>query len=235
MKIAICDDERSDLELLKTYCKQFDPELPVSSFLSGEDLIEAFKADFFDLVFLDIEMGKLNGLEVGNQLIQLQPRPVIIFTTQSLNYAVRGYGIALRYLPKPISYETFCHVMRLALERILPYRLSICINGVQRFISITDIVYFEVLRHQLVIHLRNDEELSTRGSLAEMIAQIPIGCLSQPHKSYHINMEYVDKLTRQDIIMTNGDAIPIGRSRKETFQSQLLNYMKGNHLNEYLD
>lgn len=48
-------------------------------------------------------------------------------------------------------------------------------------------------------------------------------------------MEFVDKLTRQDAILTNGVAIPIGRSKKDTFQSQLLNYMKGNHLNEYLD
>lgn len=105
----------------------------------------------------------------------------------------------------------------------------------QRFIPITDIIYFEVLKHQIVIHLRSGEALTMRGSLGEIITQIPNGCFSQPHKSYYINMEFVDKLTRQDAILTNGVAIPIGRSKKDTFQSQLLNYMKGNHLNEYLD
>lgn len=235
MKIAICDDEPSDLAIIKQYCKQFDPALSATTFVCGEALLNAFKDDYYDLIFLDIEMGKLNGLDVGKQLVRLQPKPVIVFTTQSLNYAVRGYGIALRYLPKPITYDTFCHVMRLAMERILPYRLDVTINGVQKFIPITDIVYFEVLKHQIVIHLRSGEALTMRGSLGEIITQIPNGCFSQPHKSYYINMEFVDKLTRQDAILTNGVAIPIGRSKKDTFQSQLLNYMKGNHLNEYLD
>ena len=63
-------------------------------------------------------MGQLNGLELGARLIRLSPKPVIVFTTQSLNYAVRGYGIAMRYLPKPITYDTFSDVMRLAMERI---------------------------------------------------------------------------------------------------------------------
>lgn len=235
MKIAICDDERADVELLKRYCKQFDTEMPISSFYSGEDLIDAYSADHFDIIYLDIEMGKLNGLEVGKQLIQIQPRPVIVFTTQSLNYAVRGYGIALRYLPKPISYETFSHVMHLALERILPYKLSVCINGVQKVISLSDILYFEVLRHHLVIHLRGGNILSARGSLSEIITQITNGSFSQPHKSYYVNMEYVDMFTRQDVVMTNGDVIPIGRSHKDLFQLQLGNYMKGNHMNEYWD
>lgn len=235
MRIAICDDEQSDLAIIKQYCKQFDPELSVSMFDCGEALLSAFKDDYFDLIFLDIEMGTLNGLDVGKQLVKFQPKPVIVFTTQSLNYAVRGYGIALRYLPKPITYETFCHAMRLALERIAPYRINININNAQNFFPVTDVVYIEVLKHQIVIHLRSGEVLSTRGTLTKIIAQIPNGCFSQPHKSYYINMEYVDKLTRQDVILTNGEIIPIGRSRKEIFQTQLLNYMKGNHLSEYLD
>ena len=198
-------------------------------------MLDAVENDFFDLIFLDIEMGRLNGLDVGKQLTKQQPRPLIIFTTQSLNYAVRGYGIALRYLPKPITYDTFCHVMRLALERILPYRLNVMVNGEQKYLSVTEVVYFEVLKHQILIHLRTGEVISMRGSLGEIMSQIPGGSFSQPHKSYYINMEFVDRLTRQEIFMTNGDSIPVGRSRKDAFQAQLLSYMKGNHLSEYLD
>ncbi len=235
MRIAICDDEKSDIELIQKYCEQYSSDFSISSFICGEDLLIAFKNEYFDLVFLDIEMGKMNGLEVGRQLAKLQPRPVVIITTQSLNYAVRGYGIALRYLLKPITYDTFCHIMRLALDHILPYRLNVVINKAQIFIPICDIVFFEVLRHQVVIHLRAGEVLSMRGSLSDIMAQIPSGQFSQPHKSYYINMDYVDKLMRQEIILTNGARIPVGRSRKEVFQSQLLDYMKGNHSNEFGD
>lgn len=108
MRIAICDDDQSDLAIIKQYCTQFNPEFSVSAFLCGEDLLRASNDGKFDLIFLDIEMGKLNGLDVGKQLVKLQPKPVIVFTTQSLNYAVRGYGIALQYLPKPITYVRAC-------------------------------------------------------------------------------------------------------------------------------
>ena len=235
MRIAICEDERSDQELLEGYCKQFNPEDSVFSFQDGESLLSAFREDCFDLVFLDIELGGLNGLDVGKALIELRPRPVIVFTTQSLHYAVRGYGIALRYLTKPISYEMFDSVMRLAREKLRPRALAISVAGTQRFIPITEILYIESLRHQLVVHLLSGERLLTRGNLSEIISRIPDGSFSQPHKSYCVNMEYVDSLAPQGIILTNGDMIPIGRTRKELFHAQLFDYMKGSHSNEYMD
>lgn len=235
MKIAICDDDAADLKLMQSYCARYDPTIPTTAFTSGEALLEAYGKDFYDLVFLDIEMGQLNGLELGARLIRLSPKPVIVFTTQSLNYAVRGYGIAMRYLPKPITYDTFSDVMRLAMERILPQKISIFSNGMQMLIPINEIMYFEVLRHQLLIHLNNGENISVRSTLTEAISQVPHSIFAQPHKSYYINMEYVDRLTQQNITMTNGDLIPIGRSRKNDFQHRLSEYIKGTRLYEHMD
>lgn len=235
MKIAVCDDDQRDLKLLESYCRQFDPEIPVAMFSSGEALLEAYRKDFYDLVFLDIELGRLNGLEAGKRLAGMSPKPIIVFTTHSSSYAVRGYGIAMRYLTKPIAYDTFSAVMKLALEQILPRKIIIISNGIQRIVPIGEILYFEVLRHQLFVHLKSGESLSMRRTLAEVIEQIPCGPFAQPHKSYYINMEYVDRLTQQNITMTNGDLIPISRSRKNNFQLRLNEYMEGNRLNEYMD
>ena len=232
MKIAICDDDAADLKLMQSYCSRYDSTIPTAAFTSGEALLEAYGKDFYDLVFLDIEMGQLNGLELG---ARLSPKPVIVFTTQSLNYAVRGYGIAMRYLPKPITYDTFSDVMRLAMERILPQKISIFSNGMQMLIPINEIIYFEVLRHQLLIHLSSGENISVRGTLTEAISQVPHSIFAQPHKSYYINMEYVDRFTPQNITMTNGDLIPIGRSRKNDFQHRLSEYIKGKRLYEHMD
>lgn len=235
MKIAICDDEAADLRLIQSYCAQYDPQIPTAAFYSGEALLEAYKSDFYDLVFLDIEMGQMNGLEVGTRLINMPQKPVIVFTTQSLNYAVRGYGIAMRYLPKPITYDMFSAVMELALERILPEKISVLSNGEQVLIQISEILYFEILRHQLFVHLRSGEKISVRGTLTEIISQVSHRSFVQPHKSFYINMEYVDRLTQQNIKMTNGDLIPIGRSKKDNFQLRLSEYVKENHLYEHLD
>lgn len=235
MKIAICDDETEDLKIIQSYCSKYNPTIPTGVFQSGEALLEAYKSSFYDLVFLDIEMGQMNGLEVGGKLINMPQKPVIVFTTHSLNYAVRGYGIAMRYLPKPITYDVFSNVMELALERILPKKISVLSNGEQVFIPISEILYFEILRHQLFVHLNSGEKLSMRGTLTELISQVSQRTFVQPHKSYYINMEYVDRLTKQNIVMTNGDLIPIGRSKKDYFQLRLSEYVKGNHLYEHLD
>lgn len=234
MKIAICDDETEDLKIIQSYCSKYNPTIPTGVFQSGEALLEAYKSSFYDLVFLDIEMGQMNGLEVGGKLINMPQKPVIVFTTHSLNYAVRGYGIAMRYLPKPITYDVFSNVMELALERILPKKISVLSNGEQVFIPISEILYFEILRHQLFVHLNSGEKLSMRGTLTELISQVSQRTFVQPHKSYYINMEYVDRLTKQNIVMTNGDLIPIGRSKKDYFQLRLSEYVKGNHLYEHL-
>ena len=65
MKIAICDDDAADLKLMQSYCARYDPTIPTTAFTSGETLLEAYGKDFYDLVFLDIEMGQLNGLAPG--------------------------------------------------------------------------------------------------------------------------------------------------------------------------
>lgn len=229
MKIAICDDEQSDLIRIHSYCQKYDGSIPVQLFSSGAHLLEAFRADFFDLVFLDIEMAAPNGLAVGAELIRNNPKPVIIFTTQSLNYAVRGYGIAMRYLPKPIDYDTFSGVMRLAMEKILPHKISVTRNGEQLIIPVSDISYFEVIRHQVIFHLETQETITVRGSLADVMNQLSRNWFAQPHKSFCVNMDHIDRVSRQAITMTNGETVPIGRNKSDFFQKQLDEYLKGSH------
>lgn len=235
MKIAVCDDDERDLQLMLSFCRQYAPETQTLAFRDGETLLSAFKSDFFDLVFLDIEMGHPNGLEVGTQLVNTSRKPIIVFTTHSLNYAVRGYGIALRYLPKPISYDSFSAVMKLALEQILPQKLTLSSNGIQTVLSIRDILYFEVLRHQLIAHLTDGKTITVRDTLTDTIERVPHRAFVRPHKSYYINMDYIDRLTQHNITMTNGDIIPVGRSKKTEFFLRFNEYMRGSNSNEYLD
>lgn len=227
MRIAICDDEPRDQALIQDYCVQYDPSLTTACFSSGEELLAAFESCFYDLVFLDIEMGKLNGLELGKILVGRDPKPVIVFTTQSLGYAVHGYGIAIKYLTKPITYEVFSKAMVLALEQIMPRKIRVVSSGSERLIAVCDIVYFEVLDHQVYLHLSGGEKLSMRSTLSEIMEQLPGGIFVQPHKSFYINMDHIKGISQQSIIMTNGQSIPIGRSKKELFQNRLSAFMKG--------
>lgn len=226
MKIAVCDDEQADLCLMLEHCRRFDPGISAAAFTSGEALLDAYKSDYFDLVFLDIEMERMNGLEVGKHLLDISPKPVIVFTTQSLSYAVRGYGIAIRYLPKPITYDTFYEVILLAQAQILPQKIRLFVGGEQKYVSVNEILYFEVLNHQLLVHRHNSESLVMRETLSEIVSRVPQPAFAQPHKSYYINMAYVDRLTQQRITMTNGYVIPIGRSKKARFLLCFSEYMR---------
>lgn len=78
MNIAICDDEQQDIDILYNYCKSCKLPYNISTFLSASALLEAFKSQFYDLIFLDIEMDKPNGFEVGSILAGYSPRPVMV-------------------------------------------------------------------------------------------------------------------------------------------------------------
>lgn len=230
MNIAICDDEKRDLERIASYCRRFDASHALHAFSSGDELLAAFDGTFFDLVFLDIEMDGSDGLTVGARLMERERKPIIIFTTHSLNYAVRGYGIALRYLPKPIEYETFAAVMKLVTDKLQPQKISVSCGGEQLLIPVDDILYFEVIRHNVIFHLRDGATISVRASLSQIKDQLSHGWFAQTHKSYCVNMDHIDRMSRSEITMINGERIPIGRNRSEAFQTQLQEYLKGNTL-----
>ena len=225
MKIAICDDEPADLERLKIYCIQYNKNIPLELFSSGTELLSTYDTDYYDIVLLDIEMPAPDGLSVGKALSEMPHPPVIIFTTNSMNYAIQGYGIALRYLLKPIRYSDFFSVIQLALSKISSQKISVNSRGEQILIPIKDILYVEVQHHDLIIHLCNNNSLETRGSLEWIMSKLEHSTFAQPHKSYCVNLEYIDRMTRQTVTMTNGDIIPISRGKSESFQAQLNAFM----------
>lgn len=230
MKIAICDDEREDLYNLRDFCVRFDASLSVDLFDSGTSLLSSFEKHFYDIIFLDIEMSAPNGLEVGTILAQKRPAPLIFFVTQSLNYAIRGYGIATRYLPKPIDYETFSSVMDLAIEKIRPQKIIINSNGEQYIISVNDLSYIEVIRHQVLYHFNNRNVICTRGTLSGAISSIGSNHFAQSHKSYYVNLDQIDRVSRQNITMTNGELVPIGRTNYEGFHKLFEQFLKRSNL-----
>ena len=96
MKIAVCDDEQHDLDLLCALIHQYNSAFDLTAFHRADALLDAFQADFFDLVFLDIEMEAPNGFEAAELLMSRPEKPLIVFVTNSSAYTLRGYGVAFR-------------------------------------------------------------------------------------------------------------------------------------------
>lgn len=227
MKIAICDDELTDCELLYSYCKQYNSKLDITLFFSASDLYDAFQKTFFDLIFLDIEMQRPNGYEIAEKLAASASKPIIIFITKTLNYAVRGYGIAFRYLPKPIKYDLFSKTLEEVSPYLVPQKIVIPYQNEEKVLAITDILYFEVYVHEVTFHLTSAKPIKANGTLAYYIDMIRSPHFIQIHKSYCINLNYVDRAGKQHIFLTNGDKLPLGRIYKEHFHQRLRIFLKG--------
>lgn len=227
MKIALCDDDLPDLNLLVTYCRQYDASLPIVTFSSAREMLKAYIQDPFDIVFLDIEMAHPNGYEAAVELSNQPSPPIIIFTTKSLNYAIRGYGIALRYLPKPISYQMFISALQIALEQKTPAKIYIEAESKTFIFVLSEIKYVESFGHYITVHSKSKTKTTIRYSFSSFLAKLPSVWFVQTQKSYCVNMNYIEHVEKKDLVLIDDSIIPIGRRYRKQFDAKLLNFLKG--------
>lgn len=225
MRIAICDDEPRELELLHSFLLRYDATLPYTLFSSAQDLLDASSSTFFDIIFMDIEMRSPNGYDAAVSLMQNETRPLIIFVTKSSSYTILGYGVAFRYLKKPISYDAFSAVLKLALEEVVPQKLPITANGETILLAIQDIYYFEIFGHVLQVHTTRGV-YPYRASLSDVISVLNGTHFAQPHKSFYVNLAYIDQLNARRLFLTTGTKIPIASLRKNEFMQAFQAFLR---------
>lgn len=100
MKFALCDDNPNELRQIRDYLLRYNAQANWKGFASSEELLAAFRRDYFDIVLLDIEMEGMNGYQAAEELNKLPDIPLIIFITQSGAYIIRGYGGCLSVFEK---------------------------------------------------------------------------------------------------------------------------------------
>lgn len=225
MKIAVCDDEKDDLMRHRDYIQIYDSSLSFDLFSSAEELLTAFEKEFYDIVFLDIEMTPIDGFTAAQTLVKKFAEPLIIFTTKSSKFTIRGYEVAFRYLVKPVMYDEFARVLKAALDEAIPKRLYLESNNQQFIVSLKEILYFEVLDHVIVIHTLSDT-LYYRDALKNVENMIAGSTFARPHNSYIINLEHIFRITQKEITMKNGFKINISRKKKDEFFSRMYQYLR---------
>jgi len=120
-RIAVCDDEPSELEDIVQSVKRYDVhgDFDIENYTDGAVLLSdlQLKKNFFDLLLLDIEMPS-NGFQIAQTLTQMEKHPLVIFVTKRHEYAVQGYGIAFRYLVKPLDESLFTAAMDAVVQEL---------------------------------------------------------------------------------------------------------------------
>lgn len=225
MKIAVCDDEQHDLDLLCALIHQYNSAFDLTAFHRADALLDAFQADFFDLVFLDIEMESPNGFEVAELLMSRFEKPLIVFVTNSSAYTLRGYGVAFRYLTKPIVYDSIKPVLDLALEQIIPQKITLPQKDRTLLLAISEIYCVEIRNHTTILCTKSGQ-YEIRRSLKDIEAQLPAMRFAKPHNSYIVNLSEVRSMTAKSLTLTNGDQIPVSQRNRKPFEQALFQYVR---------
>ncbi len=227
MRIALCDDEVTELKKLEQLCEQYDTmkKFEIVSFSTAAELWEKTKKRKFDIILLDIEMEKPTGFEIAQQLVKNENPPIIIFATKSQTYCVRGYGIAFRYLVKPIQWENFRDAMDAAVLETEANRLMLDVDNGKCLIPVRDILYIETYDHSTIVHTLS-HSYTVRIPLSELASRLPRKNFVSPQKSYLVNMYYILSTTPKDVKLTSGAVIPISRRKRAEF-NECLNVFLG--------
>ena len=238
MLIAICDDEKSEREqvggiLVQKMKKRGEP-LQIAYFEQGEDLIEQYESEDqypgYDLIFMDIYLQRLSGMEIIRRLRKHDRNVAVIFMSSSPDYAIESYDVwADGYLLKPIVRDKVENVLNRFMEYRYPKNKKslLMVNGSSsRRISYDDIMYIESRRMNLRIVCAKGVEHTIRKKLDEVQAELTQPRFLKCNQSYIVNMDYITRADT-DFTMENGDRIPIKvRERKRIREKYFANVLE---------
>lgn len=234
VKVAFCDDDTSVLGELKglvdQYCTKRNLEIEYNIFYSSLELLDKIeKGVRYDILFLDVILPNENGIDIAREIRQYDSVVKIIFLTSSSEFAVQSYTVdAYFYQLKPIWEENFFRLMDAAIsecqkeqQRSLILR---CKNGIAR-IDLDRLEYCEVLGRTLLFHIENGKVLEGTGSMDKLYGQLSqYENFMRPHRSFLINMEYIQKISHKSIMMENQTEIPIPHGKCCEIKNLYLEY-----------
>lgn len=231
MNCIIVDDERLAREVLENYISR-TPQLTLTASLSNAmDLFRHLHADTrTDLIFLDIKMPEISGLELISALKNV---PDVIFTTAYHEHALDAFNLnATDYLLKPFSYERFLQAVSKSSYKNARKDTAPRAGGEQRFfvksdkrlvsINANDILYIEGLKNYYVIVTRDNRSTivhNTLGNLEISLSQYPQ--ILRIHRSFFVNIQAIKEISGGDVLLVNNKEIPVSQMYREALMAKL--------------
>lgn len=226
-KIAICDDEPADItyveNILKKWSLEREQKIEVDQYCSAEAFLFEYESKKdYDILFLDIEMDKMDGVTMAKQIRQENESVQIVFITGYSEYIYEGYEVAaLHYLMKPVREDKLFSVMDRAVQRIQRNErmLYLDIKGEMIRIPLYEIRYLEVLRNYVTVHAKQD--YTVKKTLGEIENELDERFL-RTGRSYVINLKLVRRVTKTEVYLSDGTAIPLPRGQYDVLNRAII-------------
>lgn len=228
LKIAVCDDEKYYLDEARKIILDFfaDNRVDIYTF----DKVFGCHDNFFDIVILDIEMPKVNGIEFAEYIRSKNKRTRIIFLTNYLEYATEVYD----------TEHTF-YVLKKDAERRLPDALKKAVNQLKKLqnelvtvetvdsvlmqLYVEDMIYFERTGRVTIINTV-DGAVRTASNFDELLKAVGSGNMIRCYRSYVVNMRYIKSFSGDKVILTDGTVLPVSRNYSKDLKENFINHVK---------
>lgn len=232
MNIAVIDDDKKSAQQIKTMLKSFAEEklfwLDIKLFHSGEDFMAAFEPNGFNIIFMDIYMDKMSGIETAKAIRESDNNCLIIFLTTSLEHMPDAFSChAFEYVVKPINRERLFSVMDDALKIVPDFLKYIEFQCKRKKVTllIPDIVSAVSNGHYLIIQDKNSAEYSARMTLTEFTGLIHNDSrFLIINKGIMVNMDYIETIKGNSCILTDSRKFPIKVRECAAIEQTWLNY-----------
>ena len=230
--IAIAEDDPQDAAALRACVRHFFEEAgeacDIREFSDGIQLVRS--PETYDVVFLDIRMGELDGVETARFLRRISQSTVLIFVTNMAQFAIHGYEVdAMDFILKPIDQPAIDRVLTKAMKRIqgrTGVQLILKTPAGTTRISSNSVYYVEVYNHELVYHT-DGGDVRVRGQLSEVHERLENQHFMLCNRSYLVNLRYISSLSENHLIVA-GASIPISKSRRKEIEQRFVDYLGEN-------
>ena len=242
LKIGICDDEAGSRHLITTYLYEINPENDVEQFSSGEELLAREDIGSLDVLFLDIAMGKKDGMSVAKEISDSisangkshrMSKLLIIFITGIPDRIGDAFGVnAFDYLIKPVSRDKLESVLRRAEKELAlldigkadnTESIMIQVGGSVFSLNIDEIYYFESANRKIIVHTKTGN-IETYGKISDWENRLG-NDFFRIHRSYLIQMKYVKKYNRTEAEMADGSRVLMSKYKYQEFLSSYMEYV----------
>lgn len=235
LQIAVCDDNIDELsnmvQLIDQYRTLKHLNCEHAIFSNGFELVSSLeKGKRFDIYCLDIIMPGFTGIEVAKSIRTFDRTAPILFFTSSPEFALESYSVkAINYVLKPIRPEKLFFIFDEVLEQIKTEKEEATVivkshNGLQK-VRISNLTFAEVIGRNVLYHLRSGNVIECTESFSSVCDHLlKYGCFIKPHRSYLVNMQYVDVIENNQITLQTLSSIPVAQGKAREIKQRYLNY-----------